>query len=114
MNARWGSGPVQRLHQVPDALTANSHRGNHRHSQLPLQSGDIDLDAFFDRHIPEVEGHNRGHSPLQYLEGQVEVSLQIGGINDIDHHISAFGKDLAADLLHPTGGVERIDAGGIH
>jgi len=67
LNARWGSGPVQRLHQVPDALTANSHRGNHRHSQLPLQSGDIDLDAFFDRHIPEVEGHNRGHSPLQYL-----------------------------------------------
>ena len=48
---------------------------------------DIDLVAFVGSDIALVEQHHHRNADLLDLDGEVEVTLQVGGIQHIDHQV---------------------------
>jgi len=65
------------------------------------------------RLVPEIEGDNEWNSLLEQLEGEVEISLQIGGIDHIDDEIPV-SQHLDGHLFSFAGGIERVGSGDVH
>ena len=65
--------------------------------------------------VHEVQGNDHGPLQLQQLGGQIEVSLDVGGINDVDDGVGPLTHDKVPchDLLHGVGG-ERVNSGQVH
>ena len=65
-------------------------------------------------HVPEIEGNDGRKPPLQDLQREVEVALQVGGVDYVYYYVRALSEDLAGDLFHIGGGVQRVDSGRVH
>ncbi len=102
------------FHQFKYALAAHGNSGNHRDAQLFFESLRIYLDAFVGGHVPEIEGNYRRQPPLQDLQREVEVALQVGGVDYVYYYVRSLGEDLAGDLLHIGGRVQRVYSGRVH
>ena len=61
--------------------------------------------------VHHVQGQHHGHPQLQQLQCQIEISLNIGGIHDIDDPVGLFLKNEIPghDLLLGVG-TQRVDA----
>ncbi len=66
----------------------------------------IDVVAIFLHLVHEVQGDNHGPLQLQKLDSQIQISLKIGGIYNIDNHIRAIIYNIISgdDFLHGIGG----------
>ena len=45
-------------------------------------------------HIDHAERHHHRHAHFEQLRGQIEIPLQIGSIQDVDHHLGAILQDV--------------------
>ena len=95
------SGCDQLIHKFADAFVFA--RGN-RHDRNPQKFAELfhmDRIAAGPYLVHHVEGDDHGLAQLHQLEGQIEISLDVGGIHDIENAIRIFIQDKVAgdDLL---------------
>ena len=97
--------------QLVDALILCRRDGNHRDSQLLGHFGHVDGAAVTPDLIHHIQSQDQRNVHLQKLEGQVEISLDVGGIDDVDDAVGMLvedeipGNDLLAGI-----GAHGIDA----
>jgi len=98
-----------------DALLAVAHGGHHRASQEPLQGGQVDPQALLLGVVHHVQDEDHGPVQLQELGGEVEVALQVGGVQHVDDDVDAgVGHEQGGDALVLAAGGKRIGAGQVH
>ena len=85
------NGPFQ---QVVDAVVLVADGKHHRNVEQFGQLVGVDFDAAVPGHVGHVQGEH--HPAVQFpdLGGQVKAPFQVGGIDDVDHHIGLFVQDV--------------------
>ena len=89
------------IHQLADALVTGSANGDNRHAQQALEQVDVH-GATVGRHlVHHVERDDHGAVELHKLQRQVQITLDVGGVDDIDDGVGMLIKDKLAthDLL---------------
>src|SRR5699024_7675196 len=71
------------LDELVNALVSGSRDGNHRDAQQFLQLVDHDSAAVGTDFVHHVEGKHHGDAQLHQLDGQIEVTLDVGGIHNV-------------------------------
>ena len=97
------------FHQLTHPLPGDRYRGHHRHPEELLQPTQIDMYSSMLGIVPYIQGYYYRDFPLQQLQGQVEIPLQIGSINHIDDNIPG-GKHLGGYFFSFTGWLQGIGA----
>ena len=65
--------------------------------------------------VKHIQGTHHLHVHIDQLGGEIEVSLQITGIDDVDNDIGCLVNDLFTYIqLLRTVGTQRVSAGEIH
>ena len=100
------------LHELADAFVLCRRDGNHGHTELAFEQVDVDGAAIGRDLVHHVKSDDHRSIEFHKLEREVEVALDIGGIDDIDHRIGLRieNKLAAYDLLSRIRR-ERVDAG---
>ena len=99
------------LHQLVYALVLGGRDGHHRHAQEGLQGVHVHGAAVLSDLIHHVEGDDHGNVQLHELRGEVEVALDVGGVNNVDDRIGlGVDDELAAHDLLARVGRKRVDA----
>ena len=94
---RGGDG----LAQLIESLAAAGDDGHHRHAHQSAQFLVVDAQAVLLGDIDHVQGNDHGHAQFQRLRGQVEVAVEVGGIDDRHDHIGpGFPLLLPQDDIH--------------
>ena len=75
------------IKQFFDTVAGTAYRWHHRHSQKPSELADIQSVSFCLKFIKHIQGHYYPEVHIYQLGGQVEVTLEVGRIHDIDDHI---------------------------
>ena len=97
-------GAQRVLDQLVDALVFRGGDGNHGYAQLLLQLVYVHSVAVGAHFIHHVQRDDHGKVQLDELHGQVKVSLDVGGVHDVDDTIRLFldekipGDDLLAGV----------------
>ncbi len=79
------AGDVHRVvHQLVHALVLHRRDRHHRHPQQRLHGVDVDGAAVAGDLVHHVERHDHRHVHLQQLHGEIEVSLDVAGVHDVD------------------------------
>ena len=100
------------LHELADTLVAGGANGNDRHAQQALEQIDVHGAAVGRYLVHHVERDDHGAIELHELQRQIQIALDVGGIDDVDNRIGVLIKDeLAADDLFARVRRQRIDAG---
>ena len=100
------------LHELADTLVAGGANGNDRHAQQALEQIDVHGAAVGRYLVHHVERDDHGAIELHELQRQIQIALDVGGIDDVDNRIGVLIKDeLAADNLFARVRRQRIDAG---
>ena len=73
--------------QLINALILCSGYGHHGNTQRRFQRIDLDGAAVYPHLIHHIQGQNHGDSQLNELDGQIEIPLNIRGIENIDDPI---------------------------
>ena len=99
-------------HQLVNALSLAGADGHHRHMQLPLKHVQVNHIPVGAHLVHHVQGNHHGGAQLQKLQRQIQVTLQVGGVHNVDDHVRLFqGDEIAGhNFLHGIG-AEGIDAG---
>ena len=88
------------IHQLADALVAGSANGDNRHAQQALEQVDVHGAAVGRHLVHHVERDNHGTIELHKLQRQIQVALDVGGVDDVDDGVGMLVKDkLTADNL---------------
>ena len=89
------------VHQLADALVAGSANGDDRHAQQALEQVDVNGAAVGRHLVHHVERDDHRTVELHELQCQVQVALDIGGVNDVDDGVRALVEDelTAHDLF---------------
>ena len=74
---------MNRLLEITDPFATAGDGRYHRHTELLRQLADVDGDSVAPGFVHEVQAHDDPVGDLQYLEDEVEVTLQA---RRIDHH----------------------------
>jgi len=82
------------LNQFGQALAICCHGGNDGHAQVFLQVGRIDLPATTPDLVHEIEGDDHTVGQLQDLQGQVEIALEAGSVDNVDDYIGFAKEDI--------------------
>ena len=100
------------LHELADAFVLCRRDGNHGHAKLALEQVNVDGAAIGRDLVHHVEGDDHRSIELHKLEREVEVALDIGGVDDVDHRVGLRleNKLAAYDFLSRIRR-ERVDAG---
>lgn len=101
----WSGGVWNPVAQVPDRDTGDGDGLNDRHPEPCFERGDIDIDAVRLRLVHHVQRDHRRNSHVEQLQRQEEVTIELRGIDDVDHRVSR-EDDFAGD---PFFLVERRD-----
>ena len=99
------------------------------HNALALQGGDlhdlaaqltaqllhVDLVAVLADHVHHVDGDNHGDAQLGQLGGQVQVTLQVRTVDDVQDGVGALGDQVVTGdhFLQGVGG-QGVDTGQVH
>ena len=99
------------IHQLADTLVACGANGDNRHAQQALEQIDVHGAAVGRHLVHHVERDDHGAIELHKLQRQVQVTLDVGSVDDVDDGIGVFVKDelTAHDLLARVRR-QRIDA----
>ncbi len=109
---------VDHLFQHADAVGAGGDHRYYRAAEARRQRGDVDIDMLAFGDVEHVQRHDAGDAQLQQLQRQVEVALQVGGVDHVDQQIGVAAQNVVAgDLLIERGllrdGGEGVGAGQI-
>ena len=106
---------VGHLQQRLDILPRPGGDGDDGHPQSPRQPLQIDFVPPLLYLVHKVEGDDHGPLQLQKLGRQIQVPLNVGGVDDIDDGVGVLPHNEVPshDLLHGVGG-QRIDARQVH
>ena len=114
-----GLGALGSLHGglggLHDTVTLQSGDFNDADAQLPGQLRHIDLVAVLADNIHHVDGDDHRNTQLGELRGQVQVTLKVRAIDDVQDGIGTLGDEVVTgnDLLQRVGG-QRVDARQVH
>ena len=99
------------LEELLDALVLKSGDHHNRAAELLGKLVRVDLVAVLLDQVGHVEGNDHGQAGLDDLKRQVQVALQVGGIDDLDDNIGLAAHEVIARalLLGAVGG-KRVDA----
>ena len=109
--ALGSSGLLDLLEQLLDALVLKSGDHHDRATELLGELGCVDLVAILLDQIGHVEGNDHRQAGLDDLKRQVQVALQVGGIDHLNDDIGLAAHEVVARalLLGAVGG-KRVDA----
>ena len=110
--ALGGSGLLNLLEQLRDALVLKSGDHHDRAAELLGELVRVDLVAVLLDQVGHVEGDDHGQAGLDNLKRQVQVALEVGGVDNLDDNIGLAAHEVIARalLLGAVGG-KRVDAG---
>ncbi len=109
-----GHGAEQFL-EFGDALLAVPHGRNDRASEQQLQGRDVDADAAILRVIHHVQDEGHGLAQLQKLGAEVEVALQVGGVQHVQDQVHfGRGQEMHGHPLILAAGGQRVGAREVH
>ena len=110
--ALGSSGLLDLLEQLLDALVLKGRDHHSRAAELLGKLVRVDLVAVLLDQIGHVEGDDHGQAGLDDLKRQVQVALEVGGIDNLDDNIGLAAHEVIARalLLGAVGG-KRVDAG---
>ncbi len=93
-------------HGLGESLPAMAYRGHHGHAQQPREHLHVDLHLVGLGDVVHVQRHHHGHTQLQQLRGEVQVPLQVRGIDHVDHCVDLAGEHEVPrdDLFGRVGG----------
>ena len=99
------------LEQLLDTLVLKSRDHHDRAAELLGELVRVDLVAVLLDQVGHVEGNNHGQAGLDNLKRQVQVTLEVGGIDNLDDNIGLAAHEVVARalLLGAVGG-KRVDA----
>ena len=99
------------LEQLLDTLVLKSRDHHDRAAELLGQLVGVDLVTVLLDQVGHVEGNDHGQAGLDNLKRQVQVTLEVGGIDDLDDNIGLAAHEVIARalLLGAVGG-KRVDA----
>ena len=100
------------FHQLADTLVAGSANGDNGHAQQALEQVDVHGAAVGRHLVHHVERDNHRAIELHKLQRQVQVTLDVGGVDDIDDGVGVLIQDkLAAYDLLARVRRQRVNAG---
>ena len=100
------------FHQLADTLVAGSANGDNGHAQQALEQVDVHGAAVGRHLVHHVERDDHGAIELHKLQRQVQVTFDVGGVDDIDDGVGVLVQDkLAAYDLLARVRRQRINAG---
>ena len=99
------------LEQLLDTLVLKSRDHHDRAAELLGELVRVDLVAVLLDQVGHVEGNDHGQAGLDNLKRQVQVTLEVGGIDNLDDNIGLAAHEVIARalLLGAVGG-KRVDA----
>ena len=103
---------VQRMsHQLIDAFIFRRRNRHDRYAEVTLHAVDVDGAAIALQLVHHVEGDHHRDVQLDQLHGEIEVSFNVGGIDDIDDAFRSVVQDkLTGDDLLARVRRHRVDA----
>ena len=106
------SGLLDLLEKLLDALVLKSRDHHDRTTELLGELVRVDLVAVLLDQVGHVEGDDHGQAGLDNLKRQVQVALEVGGVDNLDDDIGLAAHEVIARalLLGAIGG-KRVDAG---
>ena len=109
--ALGSGGLLNLLEQLLDTLVLKSRDHHDRAAELLGKLVNVDLVAILLDQVGHVEGNDHGQAGLDNLKRQVQVTLEVGGIDDLDDNIGLAAHEVIARalLLGAVGG-KRVDA----
>ena len=110
--ALGSSGLLDLLEQLLDTLVLKSRDHHDRTAELLGQLVGVDLVTVLLDQVGHVEGDDHGQAGLDNLKRQVQVALEVGGVDHLDDNIGLATHEVVARalLLGAVGG-KRVDAG---
>ena len=105
--------------QLVDALVLHRRDGHHRDAQGLLQLVDPDRAPVGPHLIHHVQGQDHGDAQLHELHGQIEIALDVRGIDDVDDAVrlrlqqKAPGDDLLAGIRGEGVDARQVGHGGL-
>ena len=105
------SGLLNLLEELLDALVLKGRDHHDRAAELLGELVRVDLIAVLLDQVGHVEGNDHGQAGLDNLKRQVQVTLQVGGVDHLDDNIGLAAHEVIARalLLGAVGG-KRVDA----
>ena len=105
------SGLLDLLEELLDALVLKSRDHHDRAAELLGKLVRVDLIAVLLDQVGHVEGNDHGQAGLDNLKRQVQVTLEVGGVDNLDDNIGLAAHEVIARalLLGAVGG-KRVDA----
>ena len=98
--------------ELVDALVFRGGDWHDGHAELFLEGVDVDGAAVGVDFVHHIEGDDHGDAELEELHGQIEVALDVGGVDDVDDAAWFFlEQELAGDDLFAGIWRHGIDAG---
>ena len=89
------------VHQLADALVARGANGNDWHAQQTLEQVDVNGTAVGRHLVHHVERDDHRTVKLHELQCQVQVALDVGGVNDVDDGVRTLrGEELRFSYRH--------------
>ena len=110
--ALGSSGLFDLLEQLLNTLVLKGRNHHDRAAELLGQFGGVDLVTVLLDQIGHIEGNDHGQAGLDNLKRQVQVALEVGGVDHLDDNIGLAAHEVIARalLLGAVGG-KRVDAG---
>ena len=104
-----------RLRRFHDALALQGGDLHDLAAQLAAQLLHVDLVAVLADNVHHVDGDDNGDAQLGQLSGQVQVTLQVRAVDDVQDGIGALVDQVVTShhLLQRVGG-QGVDAGQVH
>ena len=87
------------IDELVDALVFHCRDGHHRQAQLSLHGVDAYRAPVVAHLVHHVQCQHHGHVELHELHGEIQVALDVGGIDDVD---DALGCPLMGPLFWST------------
>ena len=105
------SGLLDLLEKLLDTLVLKGRDHHNRAAELLGELVRVDLIAVLFDQVGHVEGNDHGQAGLDNLKRQVQVTLEVGGVDNLDDNIGLAAHEVIARalLLGAVGG-KRVDA----
>ena len=99
------------LNELVNALVLRRRNGHHRNAQSSLQRIDLNGSAVVPDLVHHIQRQHHGDTQFNELNGQVEVALNIGGVQYVDNAVRMLLQQERPGHDFLTGiGRQRIDA----
>ena len=84
--------------QLFHALARLERRGHHRHAEQGTQRREVHMVAATFKLVVHIQGAHHLDVHVDKLRRQVEVALQVAGVDNVDHHIGHLFHQVLPDI----------------